>query len=97
MRVGDYAAVTMPGEMFCRLGLDLKHASPFAVTAPLELANGYSGYTATPTDYELGGYETWLARSSFVEENGGQKMVTEGAKLMRAAWRAHPHRAEKRR
>ena len=65
IRVGDYAALTMPGEMFCRFGLDVKNASPFPVTAPIELANGYCGYVPTITDYPLGGYEPgWRAARS---------------------------------
>jgi hypothetical protein len=39
------------------LGLDLKNASPFPVTALIELANGYGGYVPTRVDYDLGGYE----------------------------------------
>src|SRR5690606_1159787 len=65
LRVGDFAALAVTSQMFCRFGMDLKHASPFPVTAPIEHANGCSGYVATHTDYALGSYETELARSSF--------------------------------
>jgi hypothetical protein len=63
LRVGDWAASTLTGEIFCQFGLDVKHASPFPVTALIELANGYGGYTPTRYSYALGAYETWLARS----------------------------------
>jgi hypothetical protein len=75
MRVGDFGAATMPGEIFCRFGLDLKHASPFPVTGLIELANGYGGYVPTRVDYELGGYETWLARSAWAAPGTGEEMV----------------------
>src|SRR5690606_35991373 len=38
LRVGDYAASTLTGEIFCQFGLDVKYASPFPVTALIELA-----------------------------------------------------------
>jgi neutral ceramidase len=33
----------------------------------VSLANGYYGYLPTPAHHALGGYETWRARSSFLE------------------------------
>jgi hypothetical protein len=95
LRVGDFASVAMPGEMFCRLGMDVKHASPFPVTATLDLANGYSGYMPTQTDYVLGGYETELARSAFAAPGAGEAMVVTAAKLLRELAQQFPiqHRA----
>ena len=75
LRVGDFGAATMTGEIFCRFGLDLKYASPFSVTAVIELANGYGGYVPTRVDYELGGYETWLARSAWAAPGTGEELV----------------------
>lgn len=88
LRVGDFAAVMMPGEMFCRFGIDIKYASPFAVTATLDLANGFSGYMATQTDYVLGSYETELARSAFAVPGSAEKMVAVAAGLLRSLWKA---------
>lgn len=82
IRVGDYAAVAMPGEMFCRFGLDVKNASPFPVTATMDLSHGFCGYVPTITDYPLGGYETWLARSAFAAPGSGEKMVEVAARLL---------------
>jgi hypothetical protein len=95
LRVGDFASVSAPGEMFCRLGMDVKHASPFPVTAPIELANGYCGYVPTQTDYVLGGYETELARSAFAAPGSGEAMVVTAAKLLRELAQQFPiqHRA----
>ena len=85
----------MPGEMFCRLGIDIKYASPFPVTATLDLANGYSGYMPTQTDYVLGGYETVLARSAFAAPGAGEEMVVTAVKLLRELAQQFPiaHRA----
>ena len=88
LRVGGFAASTFPGEMFCRLGLDLKHASPFPVTAFIELANGYSCYTPTRVDYDLGGYETWLARSAYAAPFTGEEMVAVAAMQLRKLWQS---------
>jgi hypothetical protein len=46
------------------------------------LANGYFGYLPTPEQHELGGYETWRARSSFLEEGASTRIV---AKLLELA------------
>ena len=86
LRVGGFAASTFPGEMFCRFGLDLKNASPFPVTAFIELANGFSGYTPTRTDYDLGGYETQLARSAYAAPFTGEEMVSLAATQLRKLW-----------
>lgn len=75
LRVGGWAATTFPGEMFCQFGLDLKWASPFPVTACVELANGYAGYIATHFSYQLGGYETWHGGSVFAQPGSGEEMV----------------------
>jgi hypothetical protein len=88
LRVGEFVASTFPGEVFCRLGLDLKHASPFPVTAFIELANGYSGYTPTRADYDLGGYETWLARSAWAAPFTGEEMVALAAMQLRKLWQS---------
>jgi hypothetical protein len=90
LRVGDFAAVAVTSQMFCRFGMDLKFASPFPVTTPIEHANGCSGYVATQTDYALGSYETELARSSFAASGSGEKIVTLGAQLLRELAREHP-------
>ncbi|MGH9630859.1 MAG: hypothetical protein ACRD7E_21315, partial [Bryobacteraceae bacterium] len=62
IQVGPAVMVSAPGEMFCQLGLDIRAGSPFAITMPVELANGCAGYI--PTEEALGknggGYETRL-------------------------------------
>jgi hypothetical protein len=88
-RVGGWAASTMTGEMFCQFGLDLKHASPFGTTALIEIANGYGGYMPNMFNYELGGYETVLARSAYARPGTGEAMVALAAAQLRRLWRLH--------
>jgi hypothetical protein len=86
LRVGDWAASTLTGEIFCQFGLDVKHASPFPVTALIELANGYGAYTPTRYSYALGAYETWLCRSAFAAPGSGEEMVAIAARQLHDLW-----------
>jgi neutral ceramidase len=67
IRVGEVGIVAIPCETFVEIGLDLKKRSPLRPTFTIELANGYNGYLPTPAQHKLGGYETWRARSSYLE------------------------------
>lgn len=88
LRVGKWAASTLTGEVFCQFGIDLRYASPYEVTALIELANGYCGYLPTRYSYVLGGYETWLARSAFAEKGSGEEMIAIAARQLRELWQA---------
>ena len=48
--------------------------SPFRATFTIELANGFGGYLPPPEQHKLGGYETWPARSSFLEVQAEPKI-----------------------
>jgi len=78
LRVGDLALCALPGEPFCQTGLDIKAKSPFKPTMMVGMANDYAGYLPTEEQHALGGYETWRAKSSFLE-------VTAAAKIQEAA------------
>lgn len=77
LRIGDAAIAAIPCEAFVEIGLRLKQESPFARTFPIELANGYYGYLPTAEQHVLGGYETWRARSSYLEAQAADKIQTE--------------------
>src|SRR5690606_40478148 len=74
-RIGDLAIAAVPAEVFVEIGLELKAKSPFKPTFTIELANGYNGYLPTPAQHKLGGYETWRARSSYLEEQASDKIL----------------------
>ena len=67
IRVGDMAISALPGEPFCQTGLNIKAKSPFKMTMTVGMANDYAGYLPTEEAHGLGGYETWRAKSSFLE------------------------------
>jgi neutral ceramidase len=74
-KIGDLAITAVPCEVFVEIGLDIKKRSPFASTFSVSLANGYNGYLPTPEHHQLGGYETWRARSSYLEVNASTKIT----------------------
>lgn len=62
VRVGDWAAVGLPGEILVEIGLQIKQQSPFGLTAVISLCNDSIGYISTAQAHREGGYEpTWSA------------------------------------
>lgn len=74
-RIGDLGIAAIPCEVFVEIGLELKEKSAVRPMFTIELANGYYGYLPTPAHHALGGYETWRARSSFLEVNASEKII----------------------
>jgi hypothetical protein len=74
MRIGDLAIAAIPCEVFAETGLAIKQQSPFKQTFTIELANGCNGYLPPPEQHKLGGYETWRARSSYLETEAAPKI-----------------------
>ncbi|MPZ17819.1 MAG: hypothetical protein GEV06_07910 [Luteitalea sp.] len=75
LRIGSLVIGAIPCEVFVEIGLELKQKSPFTHTFTTSLANGYNGYLPTPEHHELGGYETWRAKSSYLEAEASPKIV----------------------
>jgi hypothetical protein len=82
LRIGDLGIAALPGEAFVELGLELKSRSPFRTTFAIELANDYRGYIPTVEAHELGGYETWRAKSSCLEKEAAPKLVRSALGLL---------------
>ncbi|HEY6167703.1 MAG TPA: hypothetical protein VI454_06665 [Verrucomicrobiae bacterium] len=74
-RIGDLSIASIPCEVFVEIGLDLKARTPFAQHFTISLANGYNGYLPTAEHHKLGGYETWRARSSYLEVGAADRIT----------------------
>ena len=82
LRIGAMGVATYPGEAFVELGLEAKARSPFKSTMLVELANDYRGYLPTVEGHELGGYETWRAKSSYLEKLAAPKLVASAVRQL---------------
>lgn len=80
----DLAWVSLPGEIFVELGLQIKQGSPFRQTMIAELANGSIGYVPNRVAYSQGNYEVVSARCA---EGSGEKLVDEAIKQLRAQFK----------
>ncbi len=82
LRIGDLGIVAIPCEVFVEIGLNLKAKSPLKPMFTIELANGYNGYLPTKAQHALGGYETWRARSSYLEVDAADKITAQALELL---------------
>jgi hypothetical protein len=82
IRIGDLGIVGIPCETFTEIGLAIKKKSPLKKTFTVSLANGYNGYLPTPAHHALGGYETWRARSSYLEVSASDKILATALELL---------------
>ena len=80
---GDTAIVTMPGELFVELGLDLKERSPFRHTLVIELANAHIAYVPTKEGFRHGDYE---AVNSRLAPGGGEAMVDAAVEMLESLY-----------
>lgn len=84
IRIGDLGIAAIPAEVFASTGLEIKQRSPLPQAFVIGLANGYEGYLPTPDQHALGGYESWNARSSYLEVDASEKIRDEVLRLLRA-------------
>ena len=82
IRIGDLGIAAIPCEVYGSTGLAVKAASPMQTTMNISLANGCEGYIAPPEQHKLGGYTTWRARTSCLEELAEPKIKAALAGLL---------------
>ncbi len=93
IRLGDIVFVGVPGEMFARLGLELRRRSPFRHTCIIGLANEKIGYIPDRKAYADGGYQTWVGWHSMLEVGTGEAMVDQAVAMLNELYDvAPPHR-----
>lgn len=83
IRIGDLGIASSPCETFVETGLAIKQQSPLKPTFTIELANGYNGYMPTPQQHAWGGYETWRAKSSYLDVDSEPKVRSKLLELLR--------------
>ena len=71
-KIGNNLIGGLGGEFFTETGVSLK--SQFSNYFTICLANDYVGYVPPKHEIEKGGYETWRARSSFLDEEAEEKI-----------------------
>ncbi|MEK6235898.1 MAG: hypothetical protein N2C14_14415, partial [Planctomycetales bacterium] len=82
IRLGALGIAAIPNETYSSTGLTIKKESPLK-TFTIELANGCEGYIPPPEQHKLGGYTTWRARTSCLEEQAEPKIRETILKLLR--------------
>jgi hypothetical protein len=93
VRIGTLAMAGIPCEVFAITGLRIRAASPMDYTFTVMLANGWDGYLPPPEQMAMGGYTTWLARSSCLEPQAEPKIRARIAQLLEQV--ADGYRAKK--
>lgn len=74
IRLGSLGITAIPCEVFGSTGLAIKEQSPLKPTFTISMANGAEGYIPPPEQHAMGGYTTWRARTSCLEENAEPKI-----------------------
>jgi hypothetical protein len=92
IRLGDIVFVGIPGEMFARLGLELRRRSPFRHTCIIGLANETIGYIPDRQAYADGGYQTWVGWHSMLEVGTGEAMVNQVLAMLNELYDVAPPR-----
>ena len=82
LRIGDIGIGTFPGETFVELGQSVKNTSPHKTTITVSIANDACGYIPTVEAFDLGGYETWRAKSAHVERDTATKLTAAVSRLL---------------
>jgi hypothetical protein len=81
-RLGELAFVTVPCEIFCHFGLELKRRSPFPITAVFGITNGDMGYCPT-IEGTMGG--SWEGTGSLISRwdvQTGYRIVDEWSRML---------------
>lgn len=82
VKLGDVAFVTLPGEIFSSIALQIKKNSSYEKTATLGLSLGCCGYVPDKKAFLEGGYETRIGAGSQFETDSCDKIVSVASNLL---------------
>jgi hypothetical protein len=85
LRIGDTGIGAFPGETFVEWGLQVKRESKYQRTLTVSIANDACGYIPTVEAFDVGGYETWRAKSSYLEREAGSKIAAGVGRVLESA------------
>jgi hypothetical protein len=75
LRIADVGVSAFPGEPFVELCLEVRKRSPLPQNIIIGLSNDSVGYIPTVEAHEQGGYETWRAKTSYLERNAAPEIT----------------------
>lgn len=78
--IGDTILLSLPGEVFVQIALNIRNGSPFAKTMFLGLTNDYAGYIPTADASAASGYEVVASR---VPGDASRQLAEEAIALLR--------------
>jgi hypothetical protein len=79
------ALVSLPGEPFTEIGLEIKKHSPFKKTWPITLAMGECGYIPMPECFRRGGYEILPVTGGSPREDTAERVIAANTALLKKA------------
>ena len=83
IRIGEGIIGTLPGEFFSETGLHLKKQTSAKYYFTITLANAMIGYVPPASQFDLGGYETWLCSGSHLAADSEAKIAGTVASLIK--------------
>lgn len=86
IRLGDLLFIGLPGEVFVKWGLEIKHWSPARFTFVAELANDWFGYIPTSDQAHRGAYGAKPILSRRLDADGGRQMSDAVQVMMWDLW-----------
>ncbi len=90
IRLGDILIIGLPGEIFVKWGLEIKHWSPAPYTIIAELANDWFGYIPTTDQAQRGAYGAKPILSRRLDADGGRQMTDAVQVMMWDLWEGRP-------
>lgn len=79
LRIGNVAFISLPGEPFTDIGVQIKDTEGFDLILPCAITNGYEGYFPVKSAFDEGGYE---ARTSPYASTIAQDMVDKAKEVL---------------
>ncbi|MHB9032183.1 MAG: hypothetical protein ACYC6L_03940 [Anaerolineae bacterium] len=86
LRIGDLALVGWPGEPFVQPQLALKAQSPSPYLFGAHMTGGCAGYQPDAAAIRRGGYETWVANTSCLAADTGDRALAATLGLLGEMW-----------